>query len=303
MGYYGYGNRWYKPSKPRKAKAGIKAQGSFGQGSWWSQKWIKLLESYSYEWSSRLQRGRSYARGGQVMDYSFSNGLISAKVQGSMPKPYSVSIRFKPISEQEWARVTASMASKAVFSAKLLSGEMPENIEEAFRSAKVTLFPKSPGEFKSECSCPDYANPCKHIAAVFYILAEEFDRNPFMMFEVRGRERNRLLSELRSSRALPPPALKESKAGIKTTATAEKEKKGNEQRAIKNFWGTEAFKSLSIVVEKPPVEMAVLKRLGVPQFWRLKKDFMKEMGRVYKTVSERAMQAAYVEPEHVEKQK
>lgn len=300
MSYYGYGYGWYKPSKPRKVKAGIKAQGSFGQGSWWSQKWIKLLESYSYEWSSRLQRGRSYARRGQVVDYFFNNGLISAKVQGSMPKPYSVSIRLKPLSEQEWTKVTAHMASQAVFSAKLLSGEMPGSIEEAFRSAKVTLFPKSPGEIKSKCSCPDYANPCKHIAAVFYILAEEFDRNPFMMFEVRGRERNRLLSELRVNRAEP---LFKSKAGI----TPEKEKKEGKIRKktilVKNFWGTAAFENLSISIEKPPVEMAVLKRLGVPPFWKLKKDFMKEMGRIYKTVSGRAMQTAYVEPEHAEKRK
>src|SRR3989338_2624439 len=113
MGWdYGYG--WYKPSKPRKAKAGIKAQGSFGHGSWWSEKWIKILESYSHEWLSRLQRGRRYARSGQVVDYSFNNGLISAKVQGSMPKPYSVSIKLKPLSEEEWADVTAHMASKTI---------------------------------------------------------------------------------------------------------------------------------------------------------------------------------------------
>ncbi len=134
-----------------------------------------------------------------------------------MPKPYSVSIKLKPLSENEWAKVITHMSSKAIFSAKLLSGEMPENIEEAFRSAGVTLFPKSPRALKSECSCPDYANPCKHIAAVFYILAEEFDRNPFMMFEVRGRDRSHLLSELRANRAGHSPGLK-SKAGI----TAEK---------------------------------------------------------------------------------
>lgn len=292
--YYGYGR--YKPSKPRKAKGGIKAQGTFG-GKWWSERWIKALESYSHEWSSRLQRGRSYARGGQVLDYSINDGVITAKVQGSRPKPYSITIQLKSISDADWKKVTAKMSSKAVFSAKLLTGEMPQNIEDAFSSAGVSLFPKSPREIKSECSCPDFANPCKHIAAVFYILAEEFDRNPFMIFQVRGRDRESLLSELRQQRAGS-----EDEEQVKKRATQGSEIEGK-IRFDESFWKMgAAAKGLQITIEEPVVEMSTLKRLGIPPFWAIKKDFMKEMSRLYKTVSERSMEIAYKGEKEGEKQ-
>lgn len=103
-----------------------------------------------------------------MISIDVQSGVVTAKVQGSRPKPYSVQIRLKPISDPDWDKVTDLMASQAIFAAKLLSGEMPKNIEEAFGTAKVSLFPSSKQELVTECSCPDWANPCKHIAAVYY---------------------------------------------------------------------------------------------------------------------------------------
>lgn len=139
MSYYDY--RWYTPQRPIKVKGGIKAQsksGSFGK-FWWAKRWITVLESFRI--GARLGRGRSYARGGQVMDIYIESGLVTAKVQGSRASPYKVSIALKPLSDKEWDKVIKLMANKAIYSAKLLAGEMPQDIEEVFNSAKVPMFP------------------------------------------------------------------------------------------------------------------------------------------------------------------
>jgi uncharacterized Zn finger protein len=107
-----------------------------------------------------------------------------------------VTIGVKPIPAAGWKKAITAMASEAVFTARLLNGEMPEDIEKAFTSAKLSLFPKSLRELDTDCSCPDWSNPCKHIAAVYYLLGEEFDRDPFLIFRLRGMEREGLLKAL-----------------------------------------------------------------------------------------------------------
>jgi uncharacterized Zn finger protein len=101
------------------------------------------------------------------------------------------------------------MAARAVFLVRFLSGEMFREIEEAFSAGGATLFLHRAGDLRTRCSCPDTANPCKHIAAVFYLLAESFDLDPFRMIEWRGRDRDRLVGELRELR---PPATTSSAA-------------------------------------------------------------------------------------------
>src|SRR3990172_5032151 len=200
----------YAPSKPIKAEGGIKAKskrGSIGD-TWWSKRWVKVLESFG--WSNRLERGRRYARSGQVIDFKLASGMVTARVQGSMSKLYSVKIEMKPLADEAWNKVLEEMSRKAIFSAKLLAGEMPQNIEEAFDATGMSLFPESSKDIKTDCSCPDSANPCKHIAAVYYILAEEFDRDPFMLFKLRGSTKDDITASLRKMRAegaqsLPEP--------------------------------------------------------------------------------------------------
>ena len=162
----------YAPSKPIEVEGGIKAKskrGSIGD-TWWSKRWVGVLESFG--WSNRLERGRRYARKGQVLDFELSAGKVEATVQGSVRKPYSVTIEIKPIAEGAWDHVIEEMSQKAIFAAKLLAGEMPDDIEDAFEAAGMSLFPGKSKDIKTYCSCPDSANPCKHIAALYYILAE-----------------------------------------------------------------------------------------------------------------------------------
>src|SRR5574341_2299828 len=191
----------YTPSKPIKVDGGIKAKSKRGAigDTWWSKRWVSVLESFG--WSNRLERGRRYARGGQVLDFKLTSGKVTARVQGSVREPYSVSIEIKPFKDEEWNKAAEVMAQKAVFAAKLLAGEMPQNIEEAFKTAGLSLFPDSSKDIKTDCSCPDSANPCKHIAAVYYILAEEFDRDPFMLFSLRGKTQAEITASLRKTRA------------------------------------------------------------------------------------------------------
>lgn len=185
------------PSRPLPAK-GIRARSRRGDiaQTWWSRRFIEILESF--QMGARLTRGRRYARAGQVLDLVIEPGSVTAQVQGSRAKPYRVRIRTLTLSQKDWTRVEDAMTSKAVFLAKLLAGEMPRDIEEAFAEARLSLFPAAARDLVTDCSCPDWANPCKHIAATYYLLAEAFDTDPFLIFRWRGRDRDELLARLRA---------------------------------------------------------------------------------------------------------
>lgn len=208
---------WYPPpSRPRPVEGGLKARsrrGAIGE-TWWSRRFIDLLESFRL--GGRLDRGRRYARAGQVLDLQVAAGLVSARVQGSRVRPYRVRLETPVLAAPDWERVEQAMAGRAAFAARLLAGEMPHDIEEAFAAAGVSLFPASPRNLASWCSCPDWSNPCKHVAAVYYLLAEAFDDDPFLIFAWRGRTRGQLLGRLRTLRdgdTSPAEAPRTSEAG------------------------------------------------------------------------------------------
>jgi uncharacterized Zn finger protein len=201
-------DEWYFTAGPRRpAKDGIAARSTHGEigESWWSRRFIAALHEVAD--TSRLGRGRSYARSGQVMDLRVRPGEVTAQVQGSDPRPYRVKISLVPFTDEEWARAEEALAGQALFLAALLAGEMPRDVEDAFTAAGLSLFPNSPDELGTVCSCPDAANPCKHIAATFYILAETFDDDPFLVLAWRGRTRERLLERLRELRGALPAAV------------------------------------------------------------------------------------------------
>jgi uncharacterized Zn finger protein len=203
--------RWedWPPARPIRVDGGIRAKskrGAIGE-QWWSRRFIGVLESYGM--SGRLARGRSYARAGQVLDFELSQGKVTARVQGSRVRPYQVRIGVLPLTAAQWRRVQQKLASQALFRAKLLAGEMPHEIEEVFAECGTPLFPRSAADLDMHCSCPDWGVPCKHLAAVCYVLAEEFDRDPFAMLAWRGQARDELLAALREIQVLrsgPPPA-------------------------------------------------------------------------------------------------
>jgi uncharacterized Zn finger protein len=189
-------DRYPPGSKPLPVEGGLKARSKRGAiaQTWWSERFIAVLESIVV--GGRLERGRAYARRGQVVDLRLDAGAVTATVQGSRAQPYRVRARLAAFGTAEWAEVTRALADDAWYAAKLLAGEMPADIEDVFASVGLSLFPAGAGELSMECTCPDREVPCKHLAAVFYLLAESFDDDPFGILAWRGRDREALLAAL-----------------------------------------------------------------------------------------------------------
>jgi uncharacterized Zn finger protein len=172
-------------------------RGAIGE-SWWSRRFLSAVESILT--GGRLTRGRTYARQGQVIDLGIGAGLVVAQVQGTRRTPYGVQITMPAASDERWAAIVETLAGQAGYAARLLAGELPHEIEDVFAEAGVALFPERGSHLITSCTCPDWATPCKHAAAVCYLMAEAFDDDPFLLLAFRGREREALLAELRARR-------------------------------------------------------------------------------------------------------
>jgi uncharacterized Zn finger protein len=286
--YRGEWENWgyFPKSRPIEAKGGIKARsqrGNFGE-SWWAKRWVEVLNGFNI--GSRLSRGRSYARSGQVLSIEVEPGRVKAKVQGSRPRPYDVTIVTKTLSAGDRKALGKALASQALFAAKLLAGEMPKDIEDVFRASGLSLFPGRLSDLTTDCSCPDWSNPCKHVAAVYYLLGEEFDRDPFLIFTLRGLGRNDLVALLdevapgTSARAEaspdgPPPLPPEP-----LPASAE------------TFWnGRPLADEFLGAVEVPPEPAALPRRLGPFPFWRGERPLLDAVEPTYRAASSRGLEA------------
>lgn len=185
---------WFEASRPIEVEGGMAVRsqrGSIGE-RWWSRHFVDILEEICPP--GRLARGRAYARKGQVLTVEVSAGLVAATVQGSRPAPYRVTVAVDHFGDGDWGRLEEALASRALYRAALLAGEMPHEIVGLFDELGLPLFPSG---VEMECSCPDWSVPCKHASAVLYVLAEAFDDDPFLVLAWRGRDREALLAALR----------------------------------------------------------------------------------------------------------
>lgn len=263
--------------------------------TWWGQKFIAALEAFTD--SARLGRGRSYARGGKILKFQVQKGKISATVRGSInpyfgvhkePR-YQTKIEIVPIAAQDWSKIIQRLSTNASFASKLLLNEVPENIETSFMAANKRLLPHSERDFKTDCSCPDWSNPCKHIAGLCYRFAVELDQDPFLLFELRGLSRDKLQAELAKTplgKALiaglgdrdptPEPAVSYYSPLQTTTATAN----------LKAFWlGRQPCpdsNSDSAIANVPGI--LVKKQGDFPSFWRSNASFLEVMVELYERV-------------------
>lgn len=248
---------------------------------WWGERFWAVMESIGF--ARRLERGKHYARAERVLALEIEPGLVTADVQGSRYEPYRAELGIRVFTEEEWERAIEALASQALFSAKLLAGEMPEDIEDAFAVIGLSLFPTSPSELRMSCSCPDAVVPCKHIAALHYVLAERLDEDPFLLFRWRGKSREILLRELRKKRA--------AEASGRPTARSSAP---SLEESLGDFWRLgEGFDAITISVEPPAVSASLLKRLGLPAFWKPHPEIRGSLERLYAKVTERAMALAY----------
>jgi uncharacterized Zn finger protein len=165
--------------------------------TWWSRRFTALLESYGL--GGRMQRGRRYARTGQVLHIDVDAGVIAAQVQGSRARPYLVTIAAKEPTARQWEAIELAMTATVGFVARLLAGELPPDLEGVFEQAGTPLFPATWADLRAKCSCPDWENPCKHIAAVLYVFADQLDIDPWLLLAWRGRTQDEITTAFAQS--------------------------------------------------------------------------------------------------------
>lgn len=263
--------------------------------TWWGQKFIHTLETFSD--AGRLSRGRSYASGNKVKQFDIQGCTVTALVRGSInsyfgvhEEPlYSTTIEFKPISAESWGRAIALIASNASLISRLLLNEMPDSIDAALAPLNLNLLPRQ-SDFTSHCSCPDWNNPCKHIAGVYYLVAAKLDQDPFLLFELRGLARTDLHAELAKT-----PLGQALSAELSRTQRPPQPAKTYHTRPqpvapdlhdLRQFW--HGAKRLPPTVPSPqsPVVPAIpIKQQGdFPAFWQRDNSFIAVMESLYERV-------------------
>ncbi len=289
---------WYKsaPKKPPPERGiRIKKAGT----TWWGQRWIEALEDVLRGDSARLARGRTYARAGRTHDLVVKGGKVTARVTGSRATPYEITIELTELSAPAWKKAIDGLAKKAQFSAELLAGQMPQAIDEVFVEAGVSLFPKQRAELKTSCSCPDWGDPCKHVAATHYVLGEALDRDPFLLFELRGRTKDQVLDALRAARGGgETPAKKAGKSKVAPEgATSEvptvklgKLKAGDYDKP------RAPLPALHFSFDAPLTHSAVLRQLGVPTAWEGDASPADVLAPLVRAAAETARRIALAEP-------
>ena len=264
--------------------------------TWWGKNFIDAIERLTD--SGRLQRGRSYASGGKVKSFEIDGGLVTAKVRGSVnpyfgvtKEPlYTTTIDFAPISKAKWAAAIALIASKASLISRLLLNEIPNNIEDSFKTLGLNLLPASAKDFKTKCSCPDYSNPCKHIAGVYYLIAAEIDRDPFLLFELRGLPRVDLQAELAKSplgQALSAELSAQQRPPVPADHYyTQPQIAAASDPSLKEFWQGEKRLPQTIEAATPsPVSAILVKKQGdFPAFWTRDHSFIEAMESLYERV-------------------
>nr|OEJ78939.1 hypothetical protein A5482_12015 [Cyanobacterium sp. IPPAS B-1200] len=266
---------------------------------WWVEKWLELLDSYRFK--KRLERARNYAREGNVLNIEFKQNHLISEVQGSESQPYRVTLSLEAFSDEDWGYVIETMSEKALLAAQLLVGEMPSEIEQVFIKNGLSLFPFNLTDVKSRCTCPDKANPCKHIGAVYYQLADRFSEDPFIIFQLRGRSKEQILEALRVCRGIKlsgkepkPEMLGKIKSLPKRKAKANKT---SVPLSIDSFWEYNEPLDSSLVVITPPTDNKnILDVLGaIPLPYNDSQAVMQYLQQVYNAVPMKVMEIALTE--------
>jgi uncharacterized Zn finger protein len=265
--------------------------------TWWGDRFIKALEDFTDD--GRLQRGRSYARGGKVKSFDIDKNIITAQVRGSVnhyfgvykEPTYNIVIEITPIAKARWNEAIKNLSAKASIVSRLLLNEVPENIEETFSQMGLHLLPHSSKDFKTKCSCPDYANPCKHIAGVYYLVASQLDNNPFLLFELRGLAKTELQAKLADSplgKALST-VLDAQELTIESSQsfyTKPEKQTLSDKPNLREYWlGAKRLPSTIEVTNDSGVSAILVKKEGdFPAFWRKDNSFIETMEELYQRV-------------------
>lgn len=274
--------------------------------TWWGQRFLEALEGIMD--AGRLSRGRTYARTGRVLSYRLEGHpegpRVTAKVRGNInpyfgvyKEPiYTTTVSMKPIPQTEWRRVIADLSTRASFVTRLLMNEMPDTIDDLFAQEGVHLLPHDRHDLITDCSCPDWSNPCKHIAGVYYLLAENLDSDPFLLFELRGLSRENLrhqleqspLGRILSAELNPREVAVEPVASYFTRPVSQPAVATPSYRA---FWeGAKRLPELE-PISPPTVPALLIRKQGdYPAFWNKDASFIDTMEQVYERVRAKSPQ-------------
>ena len=303
--------------RKRSGASGRRPRRDRGQSNWWAQRWSTSLDVIQV--GRRLGHGRTYARQGRVIELEFEKGSATAMVQGSRDAPYLVRMHFSTLSATDWKRVLHALGEDTDLGGGLFRGEFPKGVEEAFTSLSLSLFPSGQGDLKAACSCPDQANPCKHVAAVFYRLGEEVDRDPFLLLRLRGLDRTELMEALartpaaRAALVAPPSADAMTRAGDnelrpqdrgRTSAPLDEERRQPAEEPLpaepQVFWAGLAGERDGEAREEvrlPMVSGALARRLGGFPFWRGENSCNVVMDQIYQASSQVGLSIYLGEPD------
>lgn len=265
--------------------------------TWWARRWISTLDGFG--WGGRLSRGRALARSGRVSDVEVAPGLIRARVQDTQPRPFRIEMIVEPFADQVWDRVVGALARQALYTAKLLAGDLPADVVQLCDAAEAPLFPGHPDEIVMRCSCPEWASPCKHVAAVNYALAAELDRDPFLLFRLRGRSREELTAALRTRRvsfgsagAAKVAAMAEAAQPVESSDAA------GADASFERFWAHDPeLDGLHFDIRQPDLPGAILRLLGPPPGWAGRDDLMVMLQDLYGVASASVRDAALADTE------
>ena len=271
------------------------ARGGELASSWWARRWMSTLDGFG--WGGRLSRGRAYARNRRVVDVEVAPGVVRARVQDVRPAPYRIEMTVEPFADAVWDRVVGALARQAIYTAKLLAGDLPAEVVQLCDTAEAPLFPGHPDDIAMRCSCPDWAVPCKHLAAVHYALAAELDRDPFLLFRLRGRTREELTAALRARRgSFGSAGAVALEAASQAPDAADGEPDVAEEIPVDGFWehGPE-LDNLHFEIRPPDVPGAVLRLLGRPPGWGNQDEMLDTLGALYTVASASVRDAAFAD--------
>lgn len=301
------------PRAPRKPPPAHGVRLQKAGTTWWGQRWIAALEQVLAADAGRLARGKTYARAGRAHDLVVAQGTVTAQVTGTRSEPYAVTITLAQLSEDVWQQAIARMAHEAQFTAELLADQMPRRIDEVFVAVGASLFPKSRSDLETSCTCPDWGDPCKHVAATHFLLGEAFDADPFLLFELRGRPRASVLAGLRAARgAAPQPAdtAASEPVGVAVTASGGSAAESGAPLIPRVRLGPLSpddydrlrapLPALELTFEAPEVHAAPLRQLGLPGAWRNAATPVEMLTPLVVRAAEAARRIALAEPEITE---
>ncbi len=267
--------------------------------TWWGEKFLGVLSTCMD--AGRLRRGGAYSGPGRLLKFDIDGHAVKARVRGNInpyfgvykePR-YQVTVSLRQFSAKQWKGITNDMSRNAALLSQLLLNEMPADIERIFSARNLCLLPGKPSDLVSECSCPDYASPCKHVAGVYYRIASLLDRDPFLLFQLRGMRFDRLHQALAASdlgqalvdRMGTPDVELEYHACRYPAPVREPLKHGD----LKSFWqGAEPLPEVDDLPEEPAASAILIRKGGdFPGFWDHGKSFIEMMEPIYERIVRR----------------